>query len=286
MNGNAPRLDGNFSSAPNRIWDDDAWLPGPHRWTLSHFYRLTFGFRRPSVRVSIRVLARRTGFAVNTVRAITDDLVSAGLIARRPRYRQGSRLADEFRLLLEPLERLEGVPGVEPGDWDDEDGGVSPEIQGVSPETQGVLPEIQGVSNPVGHSKNKNRKTRIEKQTKKGRTSRAAAPASSDHQAVMEIFHKGLVELTPPGVPVYMNGRDGKAVAKMLESMSVEQIRTGARILYSLVKANHKFYAQRGFRSYVLENHYNEIISAGITESKEKSAWRKEQEETGFGGLS
>lgn len=280
MSGKAPRLDGNFSSAPNRIWDDDNWLPGTHRWTLSHFYRLTFGFRRPSVRASIRVLARRTGYSVNTVRAILDDLVSAGLLARRPRYRQGSRLADEFRLLLEPVERLEGVSGVEPGDWEEPSEGVSSEIQGVSSEIQGVLPEIQGVSNPVGRLKNSNRKTKIEKQKKKPQA------VSSQHQALMEIFHKGLTELQP-GTPVYMNGRDAGAVAKMLEVLSLEQIVIGARALFQLVKSGHQFYATRGFRAYVLEHHYNEILSLGskVTESnkKEKSAWRREQEESKFG---
>lgn len=291
MKGNAPRLDGNFSSAPNRIWDDDEWLPGPHRWTLSHFYRLTFGFRRPSVRASIRILARRTGFAVNTVRGILDDLVSAGLIARRPRYREGSRLADEFRLLLEPLERLEGASGVEPGDWngdEEETGeGVSPEIQGVLPMTQGVSPETHGVSNPIGLLKNSTRKTIIEKQTVKGKPRKdrkAAPPGSPDHQKVMEVFHKGLTELQP-GQPVYMNGRDGEAAKKMLAKLTLEQVTTGARVLYSLVKAGHKFYSQRGFRTYVLEAHYNEILalSGSVSSNREKSAWRKQQEEENFG---
>ena len=115
--GIAPRLDANFSSAPNRVWDDAEWLPGLHRWVLSHFYRLSLGFRRPSFRISQKKLSRRTGLSVPTLRGILRDLESLGLIARLERWAGSVRLVDEYRLLLVAPERFEGVPeDAEPGD--------------------------------------------------------------------------------------------------------------------------------------------------------------------------
>lgn len=307
MANGAPRLDANFSSAPNRIWDDSEWLSGAERWMLSQFYRLTCGFQRPSVRISIPNLAKRCGVSVPTARKIACSLVSKGLIRRTERYAGPVRLTDEFLLVLEAPKRAQGYPeDAEPGEIPNEkktpakkqggvgkilSGGVGKilsgggkksapiEIQIQQAEKQERIEQVDPDGSPALFTA-----PSVPEKPKKGKARKEESPA---YPQVWKAFHDGLQKLAPD-VPVYMNGRDGKSISALLKKIPPETVIEGARKLYQLVSGGHKYYQSRGFRSYVLESHWNEIMQMKEEPKKltpggtEKSAWRKEQEESGW----
>lgn len=310
--GIAPRLDANFSSAPNRVWDDAEWLPGLHRWVLSHFYRLSLGFRRPSFRISQKKLSRRTGLSVPTLRGILRGLESLGLIARLERWAGSVRLVDEYRLLLVAPERFEGVPeDAEPGDELEadpipEDGGVGKifprgggknlsqggkktapiEIQSLEIQSKEV--QRQNLSaNPSDSLELLPSPAPLPKSSKAKKKPPKEKVVPEGYQKVMDAFHAGLKKLSGDE-PVYMNGRDGEGVKKLLRSIPAEKVLEGARILFQLIDSGkNQYYAKRGFRSFVLEQHWNEIMREGKTirapgSEKAKSKWREAQEREGF----
>ena len=75
---------------------------------------------------------------------------------------------------------------------------------------------------------------------------------------------------------------------KLLRSIPAEKVLEGARILFQLIDSGkNQFYVKRGFRSFVLEQHWNEIMREGKTlrapgSEKAKSKWREAQEREGF----
>jgi len=297
----APRLDGNFSSAPNRIWDDSDWMPGNHRWVLSHFYRLTCGFQRPAVRIGVRAIARRTGLDPKTIRKILPDFERWGLIKRSERWNGPVRLSDEYELLLEAPVRSQGhVDDFEPGEGEcvggveifmhegkevvhttgggggnKGPGGVGKEGPGGGGKTAAI--EIHSSENTTLFENVPGAKARPKKPSTK-------KPAPDGFDEVMKVFHSGLTELAN-GSKVYLNGRDGAAAKKLLSVIPKEQVLDGAALLLKAIKSGHRYYNSRGFRTYVLEAHWNEIMQMKPKQGKDEkpSQWRKEQEESNWG---